>query len=333
MPSTSVTRPPIPQAPLVDPRTGMVTREWWRWFAAVGTASVATTASITNITNDITNIIEEAQPIPLLDDPSDPADVMRQALLLRNPGECACDLDDAAKRALRFIPPADAIGPQLDDLLRKVLELVRPVDQVATDQLMQALDRPGDQLPLDQLAIAAQLLAVPADPSSDQLALLAQVLALPVPSPIPSMLVVGTLTSDAAPTGNLGEWVSNQAAFQNLTSGTAVNGAQVTLSPGDYDVRITAAFPAVGGTVNVTGIAFGLSTTSATFDGTTPHVTTTFLSFTINSAIGGYVTSQTPIRYSLSTTKTIYGVIEALFTLGTASALQGNARIEVRRVR
>src|SRR2546429_321709 len=73
MPSTSVTRPPIPQAPLVDPRTGMVTREWWRWFAAVGTASVATTASITNITNDITNIIEEAQPIPLLDDPSDPA--------------------------------------------------------------------------------------------------------------------------------------------------------------------------------------------------------------------------------------------------------------------
>lgn len=166
MPSTSVTRPPIPQAPLVDPQTGYVTREWWRWFASIGTASLATTSSITNINNDITNIIEEAQPIPLLDDPSDADEVMRQAMLLRTPGECSCDLGDAAKMALRFIPPTEAIGPQLDDLLRKVLEILRPVDQVAADQLAQALQRP-------------------ADPASDQLALLAQILGMPN-SPLPS---------------------------------------------------------------------------------------------------------------------------------------------------
>lgn len=185
MPSTSVTRPPIPQAPLVDPQSGYVTREWWRWFASIGTASLATTSSITTINNNITNIVDSTQPISLVDDPTDAADVMRLALRLQTPGEGVGDLNDVAKRALRFIAPAEPIGPQLDDLLRKVLELVRPIDQVAA---------PAD--PLQQLE-----LAVPADPlPTDQLMLMARMLASPyeLPSSVVGSVLVGTRSGWAA---------------------------------------------------------------------------------------------------------------------------------------
>jgi hypothetical protein len=132
----TITRPPIPQSPLVDPRTGNVTREWWRWFASIGTASLSTAATITDITNNITEFVDSA---PLPDDPVDTANVVRQALELRRPDECGCDLSEAARLAL---------------------ELYRPPDQALTDPLLQLeLQVPGDPLPTDQLMLMAAMLA------------------------------------------------------------------------------------------------------------------------------------------------------------------------------
>ena len=173
----------------------------------------------------------------------------------------------------------------------------------------------SDPLPLDQLGLAPLELAVPPDtPAIEQALLAALMLDRPAdPPPVP------------------GAYSSNSTNTGNLTTATPVNGASLLLAPGDYDLTLFAAFSAIGGTVNATGLACGTSTTSATFDGSVPHFATMYTPTTINSAIGALSMSLGPVRYNLTAAATIYGVVEAFFTLGTGSALQCTAYLSARK--
>src|SRR3954470_18173102 len=88
-------RPPIPQAPLVDPATGHVTREWWRWFSLIGVEVTATAGDVTTITLELPGIVEIGQTAALLADTIDKADLVRQTLLLQRPQD-ALPLDQLA---------------------------------------------------------------------------------------------------------------------------------------------------------------------------------------------------------------------------------------------
>jgi hypothetical protein len=131
-------RPPIPQAPLVDPQTGYVTREWWRWFSAIGVVVATQAGDITTVKTELVNV-GGADTANMPTDPVDVSGVVRQALELP-----------------RLEAPVD-----LDQAVRQVLELVPPADQVAQDPLPMMLERPAEALQLEQLALLAQVLASP----------------------------------------------------------------------------------------------------------------------------------------------------------------------------
>lgn len=142
-------RPPIPQAPLVDPATGYVTREWWRWFQSIGVVVTAQSGSLTTIQQTVNNNVSvAAQPPPILDDPVDTADIVRQSL------------------ALRLL--ADSVDP--DQATLRGLELTLLHDPLPSEQLALApllLIPPADPVPTDQLMMLAQVLSIPADSSNN----------------------------------------------------------------------------------------------------------------------------------------------------------------------
>lgn len=158
---------------------------------------------------------------------------------------------------------------------------------------------------------------------------------IPTQGDYPTSLIPGTTTNDSAASGNIGEYKESVLLFadrMSLTTATAADITNFSLGAGDWDV--TASINVLGsGTTNFTAGVGSISNTSATLD-TTP------LAFGIITTPGGMVPPATtvgvlnmnvgPVRKSLSGSTTIYLVVQANFTVSTAT---GWGTIRARRVR
>lgn len=138
-----------------------------------------------------------------------------------------------------------------------------------------------------------------------------------------------TNTNDNAMAGNIGEYVSSEVASGSaitLTSGTPANITSISLTAGDWDIR-----GAIGATFNGNNNFFGgsIETTSATFSnypnggGQVRDMSTSPVGANQGYGFG-------PKRLSLSTTTTVYLVVQANFTSTATTAYGG---IYARRVR
>lgn len=140
--------------------------------------------------------------------------------------------------------------------------------------------------------------------------------------------IVGTTTNDSANAGSLGEYQSATTAGAGITSGVMYNATSISLTAGDWDVSGTCLFNAASTTVP-TGLACGISTTSATLvvgGGTaqTTSLQTTFSASTIN-----YMSTPV-VRISIASTTTVYLVGQASFTTSTMTS---SGVVRARRVR
>lgn len=139
--------------------------------------------------------------------------------------------------------------------------------------------------------------------------------------------VQGTNTNDSAAAGDKGEFMDNTAGTVALTTSTTANVGQLSLTAGDWDVWVTGIFNGAGATVTSNTI-IGINTVSATLPSATPfqyahsrYAGTTDLYQTLT--IG-------PLRVSLASPATYYGVAQAVFTTSTFSV---TGAIRARRVR
>lgn len=142
----------------------------------------------------------------------------------------------------------------------------------------------------------------------------------------------GTSTNDNASTGNIGEYVSSTVASGsaiNLSSGTTANITSISLTPGDWDVRVLGSFfPA--NTTAYTSWAVSVTTTSATNDLTPGRYSNVTVPSITSSGLTTEQVSIPPTRFSLSATTTIYMVATAGFSVST---MTGYGVISARRVR
>jgi hypothetical protein len=139
----------------------------------------------------------------------------------------------------------------------------------------------------------------------------------------------GTTTNDSAAAGYIGEYVTASVASASsvsLTSTTTANITSISLTAGDWDVDGIVDYTAAGTTV-VTALKQGSSSTSATL-GATDTFSTADLGLT-GPANDPAIVIPT-VRYSLSTTTTIYLVTNAVFSVST---LKAYGTIRARRVR
>lgn len=149
----------------------------------------------------------------------------------------------------------------------------------------------------------------------------------------PTNTVLGTATNDSAPAGYVGEFVSSQVlqgSAVSLSTGVAANVTSISLTAGDWDVRGVIGF-IPGATTNITSVAGGVSSTSATNQsiangGAQQQFGSSGLVPTANSL------TLTPLvtRFSLASTTTIFLVANAGFTVSTLGAF---GLITARRVR
>jgi hypothetical protein len=129
-----------------------------------------------------------------------------------------------------------------------------------------------------------------------------------------------TATNDNASAGKLGEYVSSNVASGSaigLTTLTAANLTSLSLTAGDWDVVCDAAFGSTA--TGTTYLAAGVSTSSATFNFAGGfyglHVTPS------GTILGNGPTEKAgPVRLSLASTTTVYGVVAAEFSGGTCTA-------------
>lgn len=146
----------------------------------------------------------------------------------------------------------------------------------------------------------------------------------------PAAALRGTATNDDANAGFIGEYISGSATGTSLTSGTQANGASASFTAGDWDMQLVAEF-AAGGATTLTYASASISTTSATVDSTTGRrVIVPYNSANLASSGGNITISVPPVRVSLASTTTVYGVALAVFG---GSTLTVSTRISGRRVR
>lgn len=139
--------------------------------------------------------------------------------------------------------------------------------------------------------------------------------------------IKGTTLGDNANTGSVGEFPTASTASTALTSGTAANGATVTLAAGDWEVSGTAQINPSASTV-MTLTAVGISTVSATRP-------SNFYQENVSQAAFGAASqvASTPItRISVSASTPVYLTVMVVYTGGTGvTAAPGYIR--ARRVR
>lgn len=137
--------------------------------------------------------------------------------------------------------------------------------------------------------------------------------------------IVGTTLANNAQAGSVGEVLTATVTTVSTPSATNTNVVTLSLSPGDWDVQGFASFNPAASTIPNTLIT-GLSSVSASFGGLGTYVVTraTF-------ATGGDERQTTPIvRFNVSTTTTIYLVVQPGYTVST---LTTDGVIFARRVR
>ena len=143
--------------------------------------------------------------------------------------------------------------------------------------------------------------------------------------------IPGTVTNDAATTGNLGEDVISSVVpcttNTGLTTATPSNITSVALTAGDWDVRAVVGYDPAGTTV-FAGLTGGISLTSGNgfpAQGAIGRIDSNFSSTGVVEDIG-----VGPIRVSLSTAVSVYLNETAYFSVSTAGKC---GQIEARRVR
>lgn len=145
-----------------------------------------------------------------------------------------------------------------------------------------------------------------------------------------------TATNDNAAAGKVGELLSSTVligAAVSLTHATAANVTSLALTAGDWDVWFDAHFSG-GATTNVWYLVAGISATTATL----PTAPGTFAanyvspdSFAIfNIGFNEFTANVGPLRISLASTTTYYGVVQAGFSTST---MLGHGIMRARRVR
>jgi hypothetical protein len=142
---------------------------------------------------------------------------------------------------------------------------------------------------------------------------------------------LGTTTNDNASTGVVGEYVESVIASGSavaLTTATPKTVTSITLSAGDWDID-TLAYFANGATTSFTLISGSISGTTNVLDSTAGKINTLVMNPTIFGGVACSVVIA-PYRLSLSGSTTVFLVVQASFTVSTAS---GFGIIRARRAR
>jgi hypothetical protein len=144
--------------------------------------------------------------------------------------------------------------------------------------------------------------------------------------------IVGTTTNNSASAGFVGEYISATSGSPvSLTTATGTNLTSISVTAGDWDIAASVSFAAGDATTLVQAVQISSSTTSTSIQ-SLPYATV-FTFGATGTAIGSVRNLGLPlatVRYSLSTTTTIYLVTVADFSVSTLAA---SGYIQARRVR
>lgn len=143
--------------------------------------------------------------------------------------------------------------------------------------------------------------------------------------------IIGTTANDSAAAGSVGEYISSTilvGSAVNLTTGTPANITSISLTAGDWDAEGFACFNP-SGTTTTSYMAAAISTTSATFP-TAPAGGFTQFFITNNSVSAPHQFPTGVTRISISSTTTVYLVVQLNFGVSTAAAF---GLLRARRVR
>ena len=198
----------------------------------------------------------------------------------------------------------------------------------------------GDLIRTESFYVSSVLNAIPATNASVQSSYLAANLALSgnvtvsgSVAPSSTAGIIGTTTNNDANAGSVGEYVSsyvpNGSAVSVATNGTTSNITSISLTAGDWDVSGVLGFTGISGVSTVLWVGGNASSTSG---GIAPAQGVQILlnSSTQISTTADLVQALPVIRFSLSTTTTIYLVQRASYTTGT---IAGFGLLRARRIR
>lgn len=155
-----------------------------------------------------------------------------------------------------------------------------------------------------------------------------------------STTLKGTTTSDNAAPGNIGEIISNsivRSASVPMSTGVGFSVSTVTLTAGDWDVRVSAAIEAGGATaisefdasLNTVPNTLSTADTEAVADSSGRIRFINDISATPGNGSSDYLVFPT-VRVSISSTTPYYLVLQANFSIST---LTGYGNIVARRIR
>jgi hypothetical protein len=131
----------------------------------------------------------------------------------------------------------------------------------------------------------------------------------------------GELSTGSATAGNVGEIIQSNVVLGSavsLTTTTPANLTSISLTAGDWDVSLNA-YVNPAATTSITAILASISQTTATRDATAGGAASDnrFAAIVPGSPMNILVG---PLRISLSSTTTIFAVVQANFTVSTCSA-------------
>jgi hypothetical protein len=128
--------------------------------------------------------------------------------------------------------------------------------------------------------------------------------------------IVGTTANNSANAGSVGEYMQGVTLTQSASNGVPMNGASVTLTPGDWEVDgICQSNPS--GTTTTSQVVAGINTTSATF-GTNAGINNYALIQGLSVPAGSPESIVAPrTRISISGSTTVFLVCQTSFSSGT----------------
>lgn len=146
--------------------------------------------------------------------------------------------------------------------------------------------------------------------------------------------IIGTAAGGNATAGSVGEYVSSviqSGSAVSLTTGVATNLTSISLTAGDWDVWGTFMYTPAA-TTNITQLVGGISTTSATLTVSSSADRIGITSYgsggVVPTVFVGSPSTQT--RINVSSTTTVYAVVNCTFTVSTLTAF---GSLQARRVR
>ena len=143
---------------------------------------------------------------------------------------------------------------------------------------------------------------------------------------IKSSMVTGTATNDNSPAGRIGEYVSaSNTSGTSFTNNQYVDLANITLTPGDWDVSLNVFVQASGATI--TALEIGIGTASGN-SGAGLVVADNRSNAAINVSQQSLVVPAW--RASISSSTTYYA---KFFATSVAGTINGFCRLSARRVR